>query len=242
MPRGWIRFAGFIIISTLVHAILIWALQRMVMNQRPAKPLSKPPIQARLVKLPKPPEPPVIPDEPEVATEAEVASAPTEPPAKADPHPEKEVATSPAQPTKQTLSAETKQRIEQILLPNTPTKTNNKRGMRRFIPDSLSTASLPEHLQNKAPVEQQGSHEFNKPKDTVTYPESSPIQEEYRMADGSTLVKMKSGGCVLVQDQQQLDPQLTGKMWLAYGGAGCDQDDESLAWKAFKQRIAKHAQ
>ncbi|MBW8192219.1 hypothetical protein K0504_14375 [Neiella marina] len=250
MPRGWIRFTGLIIFSLFAHAILIWALQRAAVLTPSTPKLEKKPIQARLIVMKQPPAPqPPLENEPALAQKPEPEPIEQAEPEAPEPPIDEAVATEQPEQANETtlpeLSPQTQQRMNELLQtkPNISSSTPTKRsGLRRFIPDSLSTASLPEHLQNKPPVERRDTHEFNKPEGTITYPKSSDIAEEYRLADGSTLMRMKSGRCVLVQDQQQLDPQLNGKVWLSYGGAGCKQDDESLAWKAFKQRIAKHAQ
>ncbi|GGA88143.1 hypothetical protein GCM10011369_32830 [Neiella marina] len=242
------RFASLLVISMLLHLLLIGLLQRTVTSAaKPPATTKRLPIQAKLIIRPAPRTKPPAEEPPEPKPNLQPEHEPEQEivqPDLVEPTPSNTaVIAEPEVTNKPNLSAQTQRQISQLLKPRRPQKhaseiaEQESSTWQQLLPPSISTADLPEHLRNTAPQpRQRATNSWG----GTRYAASSPISEEIRLTDGSTLMRMKSGACVLVQDQQQLDPQLSGNMWLPYFGAGCSGKD-SLAWQAFKERIAHHA-
>lgn len=236
MPREGARFSGLIMASAMAHLGLIcmtqWAEPAAPVSHTPAP---RPIIQAQLVYEPKK-SPQPLPDQelskvtpnPQPQDNKELTAPP-----EADAIIEESVTRS---ASLDQLSEATQQQIRELLRMNTAKPKPQKNGGSRYIPANLSTANLPEYLQNKSfPEEDLLGSETGWGKSN--YAKGSPIAEEITMSNGDRLVRMKSGACVLVQDQQQLDSELSGKMWLHYGGC---KKKESLAWLEFQRRMAQY--
>ncbi|MBD1391342.1 hypothetical protein IC617_18095 [Neiella sp. HB171785] len=236
MPQGWMRFASLLVISTLLHLLLIGLLQRTVTSAaKPSVTTRRPPIQAKLIIRPAPHTKPPVEHQPKHEPKHETVQLDPVAPQPSD----TAVTAEPEVINKPNLSAQTQRQISQLLKPRSPQKhaseiaEQESSTWQQLLPPSISTADLPEHLQNQAPPSKPRPRREESPE----YPKDHPIASEIRHADGTSIVRMKSGDCYLVQDLSQLDSELTGKQWIPLG---CKQHD-SLAWQAFKERIAHHA-